>query len=504
MKRVKKLLSLVLAMMLVLAMGSTVMASGPNEEEPVPTNGSIKIENAIPGQSYSIYRVFDLSYSEENKAYSYTVNNDWLGFVTGEGAAYVTVETIGTNNYVTWKADKNTDKDAADFAKLALAYAKGNMISAVGTETADGEGETTTVEFTGLGLGYYLVDSSTGALCSLNTATPDATIQEKNEKTTVEKEVEEPTASVGDELHYTVKINVKSGSEKYILHDKMSEGLTFNADSLKVTLLDPNVTDLTAGAPVDADKYTLLTETDDDDTFDVVFNEAYCETLAPNSTLVITYTAEINEGALIEDKVNNTVRLDFGENNRTEDKTVETKLFDLGIQKVDGRDNKGLAGAVFTLSKELSLADGSDTAEKVGVTFAYNDESKCYAATGTGAASEINVESDGSLKLKGLGAGTYYLHEVKAPDGYNALKEDIKIVINENGNVTVVSKKLDENGVEMDEVETVTTVTVQNMTGAELPSTGGIGTTIFYVLGGILVVGAGIMLVVKKRMSSEK
>ncbi|MCI8862560.1 MAG: SpaH/EbpB family LPXTG-anchored major pilin [Lachnospiraceae bacterium] len=510
MKRMKKLLSFALAMVLVLAMGLPVMAAG---------DGEITVTGALAGQEYKIYKIFDLeSHSteenEDERAFAYKVTDAlWKEFVTnGAGKDYVTVDAQG---YITWIGDASAER-AQEFAKLALTYAKDKKIGATATKIAV-EGET--LVFSGLELGYYLVDSNTGALCSLDTTQPKVEMQEKNEKTTTEKEVkdkdgnwgDENTASIGDVLDFQVKINVKKGSEKYVLHDVMSEGLTFGG-KVTVTLLPEGETDATKGTLVGAENYELKTSNlEDGCTFEVVFNEAYCTSLTPGSTLVVSYQATVNENANIgKDPETNKATLDFGEGNTTEESETKTYVYEFDVEKYTMKDNEEvmLAGAKFTLSTN---ADGTNP-----ITFSQDKEDPTvYKVDKNSQTSEITTGDTGKLTFRGLAAGTYYLTEIEAPAGYNMLPRPIEIQIIEKkdpntgkslGEAEIKQGMLNEENESTieDTTSPVETVKVLNNTGAELPSTGGIGTTIFYVLGGILVVGAGIMLVVKKRMSSEK
>lgn len=204
-KTFKKLFAALLAAALVLAMAVPAFAVTN------ATKGSIKIDHTVSGETYTIYRMFKLdSYNAESNTYSYTVESDWEGFFkTGAGGNYITLDG---QNHPTWTAaDENDSTTVAAFAKAALAWAADKKISGT-KETATGG----TVTFSNLDLGYYLVDSSLGALCGLNTTNPDATIKEKNEKPEIKKEVQtsagdwssENNAKIGDTVEYKVEIKV--------------------------------------------------------------------------------------------------------------------------------------------------------------------------------------------------------------------------------------------------------------------------------------------------------
>lgn len=536
MKSMKKLLSLVLAMMLVLAMGSTAMAA-PEDEANAGT-GKITIDNAIPSTeasegveaktvTYTIYEMFKLeSYDSATNAYLYTVKEDWKDFVAenGTGSAYVGVNDDG---YVVWKntdTGNNTDVTKA-FAAAAAQYIEDKGLSGITQKAPVGPADgTVSVEFTELELGYYLVGSTSGVLCSLDTTNPDVVIKDKNEKPVIEKEIKQPTVSIGEKVDYEIRVSVASYPAKYVVHDKMNAGLSFGVaedgtvlgEVTGITVLPQGAAEGETGtAATEGIDYTVKTEglTDGCD-FEVIFSDDFCNSLVQGSTILVKYTATVNENATLvveadkDNPLKNEAHLQYGPNGEftTTPDEATPKIFDLEINKIDGRNRKALAGAEFSLSRVDTPATEGVDETTVGVTFEKPEGETYYQVTGTGEATILAVDENGKLELKGLAAGTYYLTETKAPDGYNILKEPVKIVIDEDGNVKVSSKTLNDDGTYGDEAMSDVTgaVIVENNTGVELPSTGGIGTTIFYVLGGILVVGAGILLVVKKRMSSEK
>ena len=242
-KTFKKLFAALLAAALVLAMAVPAFA------ETNAPKGSITISKTVKDETYTIYRMFKLdSYNAESNTYSYTVEPAWKPFFQ-DGVAGSEYITLDRQNHPTWNAAKSQDSDKADFAKLALKWATENKGSAAAeSQTSTGSD----VIFSHLDLGYYLVDSSLGALCGLNTTNPDVTITEKNGQPTIEKQVKNGDtwgttndAKIGDTVEYKVEIKVADGAQKYTVTDTMSKGLTFNSGSLKVTANGAQTTNYT-------------------------------------------------------------------------------------------------------------------------------------------------------------------------------------------------------------------------------------------------------------------
>lgn len=483
MKQVRKLASVLLALVMALALTATAFAEGET--------GSITINDAVVGQTYTVYQILDLeSYDASANAYAYKATTAWSTFINSAAikGTYVEVDTQG---YVTWK----DGADVAAFAKAAQKYAKDNSttITNQGSVTAT----TTTVSFTGLKLGYYLVDTTLGTLCSLDTTNPNVTMNEKNEVPTNVKTVEEDStgnygekndADIGQTVNFKSTITAQAGAENYVFHDTMSEGLTYTG----VTGITLN------GTAVDASNYTVVTEgLTDGCTFEVRFTQTFCDTLKANDQIVISYTATLNENAVIAGDGNpNTSKLSYGEINETTGKPgsttppSETKTYtwDLDILKY-GNDNESnvLKDAKFVLlnsdkSKVATVVNGKITGW-ADVPAAGEGGSIAWPAN-----TVLTTGENGTIEIDGLDADTYYLRETQAPAGYNKLANDQAVIIT---GATTVDGKL-----------TYTTVVakINNQSGAELPSTGGIGTTLFYVVGGVLVVGAAVLLVTKKRM----
>lgn len=488
MKQVKKLASVLLALVMALALTATAFAA----QEGTLTGGSITINDAVPGQTYNAYQILYLeSYNASTNAYSYKATTAWSTFINSDAikGTYVEVDAQG---YVTWVEGA----DAAAFAKLAQAEAAKMTADATDTAPAAAEGKTySTVTFTGLKLGYYLVDTTLGTLCSLDTTNPSVTMEEKNEVPTNVKTVEEDStgkygekndADIGQTVKFKSTITAQAGAENYVFHDTMSAGLTYTG----VTGITLN------GTTVDAANYTVVTEgLTDGCTFEVRFTQAFCDTLKANDQIVISYTATLNENAVIAGKGNpNESKLSYGDkgdeshtpSGTTPPSTTTTYTWDVDVFKytMNGETETALAGAKFTLSKN---ADGSNP---IALVSGGNNVYRVAKTGETGTVTEITTDATGKFTIKGLDADTYYLTETAAPAGYNKLAGPVTIVIGENGVVNGTTEA----------PQGVDEVKVLNQSGAELPSTGGIGTTLFYVVGGVLVVGAAVLLVTKKRM----
>lgn len=472
MKRTKRIASVLLALVMALSLITTAFAAGET--------GSITIDNAVVGKTYTIYRIFDLnSHNDDYTAINYKVSAKWAAFFQdgAKGLDYVTIDDQG---YVTWKVDA----DKVAFAKDAYAFAQASSIPNDGQNKA----ANSTVKFENLTLGYYLVQSDLGVLCSLDTTMPNVTIKEKNSQPTVDKQVQENSngtwgdtndANIGDTVNFKTTINVVDGQPKnYVLHDKMSDGLTFDTDSVEVKIGDRT---LTPGSD-----YTLIANPKDGCTFEIEFKE---NVLKPNDVVIVTYSATLNDKAVIHPEPNtNETKLVYGEGSETTWDKTETFTYQFDLVKIK-TDKTVLDGAEFKLydaktgGNEIALIDESNGVYRV--------------ATAAEKAAEGFVSATikaGKVTIKGLDSGTYYLEETKAPAGYNVLAERVEVKIDHaNLTATVEGDTYVSGGVQ-----------VINQTGAELPSTGGIGTTIFYVVGGLLVVAAGVLLVTRKRMSKSE
>lgn len=485
----KKLFAVLLALTLVLSMGTIALAAD---------TGTITINNALEGATYHIYKM--LNFEPSNAAGDkgvYTIVDGWEDFFAAAPATdYFTVTDNNGKVTVALKAE-DTVVDQT-LAKAAIAYAenkKPTAINPTATKTASGDnvdpekGETVT--FTDLALGYYAIDTSLGTMCALTRATSEFNAYEKNEKPDIDKFVQEDKdnswgkvndADIDQKVNYKSTITVGVGATNYVMHDTMEAGLTFNND---VTV------EASDGSTPDFEVKTGLT---DGCTFEVVFDNDYIAGLAKGTTLTVYYSATLNENAKIEYNGGNIneVYLSYGEDSRWETAKHETSTYtwkmDVEKYTMDGDDKILLAGAEFQLLDK----DGN----AIKFTEVAGEAVPTYKVDAEGTVTNIITKENGKFEIIGLDEGSYALHEVNAPAGYNKLTEDLDVVITSEHKDEELKATYEINDADP------ATIGVLNNTGSLLPETGGIGTTIFYVVGGILMLAALVLLVSKKRMAN--
>lgn len=447
----KKLVSIVLALALIMVVA-------------VASAATIEVKNVIDGEHYTAYKI--LNYTANGDAVSYYLSaseHASIGSVL-EAAGFAFTASADGTQYVLNNADT---VDVASVASYLGAHTS-DLGSALGTATADGaSGE---ANFTGLSAGYYFVSSSAGSLCALHSETDIATAVEKNTIPEEDKKQSKTDGNyadaqldvnVGDTVYYQVEITDGKGTNGVItLTDVMDTGLTYQNDA-KVYF---NNVEVEAGE-------TTFSKTDNDTGFVIAFTAAYVAGLNENDVVVVKYTAKVNESAVIRDEINNTATITYSEQSQTD--ITKVKTYDVELLKKDGEgeDANALTGAKFNLY----------TSETGGTALTFkNDATGYYLSDAEGASVEIDAGDGTGVNIRGLEPGTYWFEETVAPDGYNKLAGRVSVTVVTNA--TAAAK-----------------ITVVNNAGTQLPSTGGIGTTIFYVLGGILVIGAAVILIARRK-----
>jgi len=475
-KTFKKLMAALLAVALLCAMAVPAFAAD--------APGSITINNAVSGKTYNVYRILDIA--THNDGYTgivYKTNDKWSNFINSTDVKSKYFTAVGNDGVITVRDDLNAD-DAKALAVSAKAW-----LGAHTDITADATAITatsSTVNFTNLELGYYLVvssgwDEAVEVVCSLDTTKPDVEINEKNGKPTIDKKivensntVENNTAGIGDYVQFKITVNVIDGQpSNYTIHDKMSAGLTFvntNEHPVVVTV---------GSRTLDSTDYSFNNTITDGCTFELKINNGI---LKSNDVVTVTYYGQVNSSAVINGDNTNEANLTYGTSgNSTWEKTT-TKVFGFKVFKHAGTDTAHLLpGAEFRLYKTVGEETYYAKFDANGLLIGWTTDATVAGVT-------MTSNGDKALILNGLDAGTYHLEETKAPDGYNKLTAPVTVTITEEGKVNETT-----NG----------TVYVSNNAGATLPSTGGMGTTLFYVIGGGLMVAAVVLLVTKKRMENK-
>lgn len=489
MKLIKKIAAIMFALMMVVSMSCNVKA---DEGTTTTEKGKITINNAIPKQTYTIYKILDLESYESKKNeqgeeignYSYKPNKDWDSFIsTAVDSAETKYFEVDKNGYARWNVDETK---TSEFAQKALAYATTNNIGNKGTATASNN----TVTFDNLDLGYYLVDSSVGALCGLNTTNPTATIEEKNGVPSVEKkivqnntDVESNFANIGETINFKTTITAQKGAQSYVLHDTMEKGFTFNKDVKVKVSGQTNYLNSTTD-------YEVVENAEDKCTFDIKFKEEFLKTINDTTKIEVTYSATLNGDAEIHDNNDNTTHLTYGEKNNTTTSTTHTITYGINVLKYTGDTTNTLANAKFSLYDAETNGNIYKLVQKTDTT------NYRLAITGEDGITEITTNDTGKFSIQGLKPGVYWLEETAAPKGYNKLVKRIKVEINTNGNL-IIDGKDKENGLPINQVN------VENKTGTVLPSTGGAGTTMIYLIGAVLVLGSGVVLATKRRVKNK-
>ena len=494
MKHMKRFMALFAALALVLAMAAPAFAEGGTT--PATATGRITINNAVSGVTYKFYRIMDIATHTSDNPYTgvvYKTNTEWKNFVSDN--QWKTYFTVNADDTVT------VLKKEADNGEFAKKFAE-EAAKAVSDKTVD-----YSVKATGskveqeVKLGYYLVVPDGWAevnpvVCSLGSTNPNVTINEKNGKPTIDKKVKEGSdfgetndAAIGDYVEFQLTINVVDGTPvNYVAHDTMSAGLTFvnkGAQSLKVTRNDA---ELTSGS----DYEVVTTGLEDKCTFEVKFKD---DVLKTNDKVVITYWAQINEKAVVGTTGNtNSAILKYGTNGTAHGGQTTTYVWGFDVKKyTKGSDSSEvpLAGAKFQVKNGGNVAS-----------FKYDNANKVYkfegwdVADAAGLVKVVETPATGEVKFEGLDSGAYALEEVEAPKGYNKLNDAIKFTIaDENAPVKGQVSYGTDNATGI--------IKVLNNAGTTLPSTGGIGTTIFYLIGGGLMVAAAVLLIAKKRMENK-
>ncbi|EGY79951.1 SpaH/EbpB family LPXTG-anchored major pilin [Peptoniphilus indolicus] len=486
-KKIKSLLAIMMALVMILSVG---FGSEKAFAYAIANQGKITVNKTIKDKKYAIYKIFDLTYTgeDENKNVSYTIAEDWKDFFeNGAGKSYIVNDNTGELNPITVdgkvKYINITEANIKDFAKAAQSQL--SKMNKTEVKTAQGE----TLVFENLELGYYMVSpegateptgEKHGSIVSLTSTLPEVTVNSKGKYPTITKKVDKKSEDYSKPVKFTLesKIPDTTGYDKYefFVTDTLSKGLELDTDTIKVKIGDKQ--EQTVGIEKSANYYYEKSAgTDGSTVLKIFFNMKELQEDV-NKKLEITYQAKIGKDALVGNTGNpNEVELEYSndpKNNDSKEKTpkVTVKVYTGKIKLIKHeKDNEGkkLQNAEFVLYKKeggnkvkyYKLNESSDKKEVIWV----DDINH---------ATVVYTDFEGKAEFKGLAAGTFFLKETKAPDGYNLLTTDTEVTLTDDDSSTSTLKM---------EAESK----IANSSGIALPGTGGMGTTLFAVLGGAII-----------------
>lgn len=510
MKKVKKIMALMLAAIMMMAMSVTAFAAeGATGTHKLTVNA--KGGQDLNGQTINLYKLFDVTESgtSESKNYAYTVNTatgykDAIKSALGTSFTGTTDEEYAAAVLALQDTEGAVQKFANDFTAKALT---GNLGA---TKTSDKITESkTSYEFTGLDAGYYLVYVTGGKEIQSSLVTVDettTTVDLKTEAPSIEKTADKTTVNIGDVVTYTVKGSIPdtTGYSEYVykIHDELTKGLDFvndaNGTALKAGATTVNVTVAFKGTGVTDAGTTPTTATLDTAnkrkmSLDLSAWVKANQTNNKGKEFTVTYYAKVNKDAILTEK--NKAQLEYGnkpgETTTTTPSEAKTPTYPLDINKIKKGTEEKLAGAKFSLYTSEEDAKNGENAIKVSGSNGNYVVDPASTTTEFESAKSIDGKKY-NLHVNGLAAGDYWLVETKAPEGFNKLTNPIKVTITKAGDTEWTVSK--DNAEETDKI-----IDIENSTGSLLPSTGGRGAIVFAVIAALLVFGVAVSFIRDKR-----
>ena len=512
MKRMKRIMALMLAAIMMMAMSVTAFAAGGATGTHTLT---VNVKSTTPaqdlkGQTINLYKLFDVTESKsgETTNYAYTVNNTYKAALA---SVLKISETAKDEEYAAAVlALKDTEGAVQKFANDFTAEALTKKLSATANSGKITEENKTSYTFENLAAGYYLVYVTGGKEIQSSLVTVDettTTVNLKTEAPSITKTADKETAEIGQVVKYTVTgaIPDTTGYEQYqyIIHDELSKGLDFVNDA-KGTALEEGATTVTVAVAFGeeiADASKAPTTATLDSTNKKKMSLDLSEWVRANQTnkgkaFTVTYYAKVNKDAVVTEK--NNAQLEYGNNPKETTKTTpseaKTPTYPLDILKKEKTSEKELAGAKFSLYTTEADAKAGTNA----ITVSGSDGKYVVDPTSKNTVFESVASIEGenyNLHVNGLKAGDYWLVETEAPAGYNKLTAPIKVTIKKSADADVNNWTISKDGV--DEKDKI--IDIENSTGSLLPSTGGRGAIAFAVIAALLVFGVAVSFIRDKR-----
>lgn len=496
MKKVKRMLAVLLAAIMTLAMATTAFAAeAPKGSLTVRVNQN----NTLEGQTIKVYKLFDLTVSESH--YAYTVNETYKSAI----ATALGLQDTATSEELYEKLAKYTT-DSAEIQKFADDFTSAALTAGTSeTKASPKLGKVTEYKFENLDYGYYLVyQTGTKEIQSslISVDKESVNVDLKGQAPSITKTADAETVEIGQVVTYTITGTIPdtTGYDSYVykIKDTLTTGLDFVKNAQGTAQEDTNYSVTVQIKDGASSTQNAVLSGDDNRTMTLDLSQWIKNNqTSKGSEFTVTYYAKVNANAVVTEK--NSASLEYGNDSSNTTTTtpseVKTPTYPLQIRKfARGDEQNFLAGATFRLYP--TEGDAKADTNAIGVTggngnYTVDKNSQNFDMV----SAKTEIELGMNLKLNGLAAGTYWLVETEAPDGYNGVTAPIKITITKSNDTNVDNWTISKG----DDVVEDKIIDIENSTGTILPGTGGMGTVLFTVVGVVLALLIGASFVISRR-----